>query len=149
MSTTPEETTGEFGSDAPSRPFPIAVLDLQEEILRMRTCPMPGGHYGRTLLRSPDMRMVVMILEQGTRLPEHHIDGTSMIQTLDGRVTVSLLGSSFDLVSGQVLAIERGVAHAVVATEHSAILLTIAWDGQRRLGNVEEHHDGVDGISSK
>lgn len=97
---------------------------------------MPGGHYGRTLLRTADMRIVLVILEAGTRLPEHRIDGTSTIQTLDGRVTVSLLGSSFDVVSGRLLAVERGVPHQVVAPEDSAVLLTIAWNG--RVSNVEE-----------
>lgn len=134
MSTTSEETTERSALKEPSRPFPIAVLDLDEEICRTRTCPMPGGHYGRTLLRTADMRIVLMVLEQGTRLTEHHVDGTSTIHTLDGRVTVSLLGSSFDLASGQVLAIERGVRHALVAIDDSAILLTIAWDGQRQSG---------------
>ena len=99
---------------------------------------MPGGHYGRTLLRTADMRIVLMILEQGTRLPEHQVDGTSTIQVLDGRVTVSLLGSSFDLAPGQMLAIERGVRHALAASVDSAIVMTIAWDGQRRLRNAEE-----------
>ena len=88
---------------------------------------MAGGHYGRTLLRTADMRIVLMILERGTRLTEHDVDGASTIQILDGRVTVSLLGTSIDLASGQVLAIERRVRHSLVAIVDSAILLTIAW----------------------
>jgi hypothetical protein len=68
-----------------SHTFPIAVLDLVEEVRRMRTCPMPGGHYGRTLLRTDDMRIVLMILEHGTRLTEHQVNGTSTIQALDGQ----------------------------------------------------------------
>ena len=133
MSAKHEEIAEGPAKQGRSHTFPIAVLDLAEEVRRMRTCPMPGGHYGRTLLRADDTRIVLMILEQGTRLTEHQVDGTSTIQALDGRVTVSLLGSSFDLASGQVLVIERGVKHALIAVEDSAILLTIAWNGQQRI----------------
>jgi quercetin dioxygenase-like cupin family protein len=44
-------------------------------------------------------------------------------------VIVSLLGSSVDLTSGQVLAIEPGISHALTAVEASAILVTFAWTG--------------------
>ena len=131
MYTTQEEPT-EGSADHPRlRSFPIAVLDLEEEVRRMRMCPMPGGHYGRTLLRTEDMRIVLMVVERGTQLGEHHVDGTSTIQALDGRVSVSVLGSSVELAAGQVLAIEQDVAHEVVAVDDSAILLTIAWKGHR------------------
>ena len=110
-----------------SHRFPIAMLDLAEEVRRIRTCPMPRGHVARTLLRSPGMRIVLVTLEEGVGVMDHVVDAASTIQVLDGHVSVSLLGSMFELGSGQVLAIERGVRHALVATENSAILLTIAW----------------------
>jgi hypothetical protein len=41
-------------------------------------------------------------------------------------VIIALFGSSFDLGANSVLAIDAEVAHAVVAIEDSALLLTIA-----------------------
>lgn len=110
--------------------FPIARLDLEEEIRRMRASPRPGGHVGKTLLRSGDLRLVLMVLERGARISDHQSDGSLTIQVLDGRVIVALLESSFDLASGQLLAIEHDISHALVAIEDSAVLLTIAWHRQ-------------------
>ena len=127
MPTTPD--TEDHRDPSAARTFPIARLDLEEEIRRMRASPKPGGHVGKTLLRSADMRLVLMILERGTGISDHQADGSLTIQALDGRVIVSLLESSFDLASGQLLTIERGIPHALIAIEDSAILLTIAWSG--------------------
>ena len=134
----PEEDLVSITHTTSSDVFPIARLDLEEEVRRMRACPMPGGTSGRTLFRTANLRIVLMIVNRGTQLPDHHVDGALTIQTLDGRVTVSLLGSSLELSSGCVLAIERGLRHALVAIEESAILLTIAWDGKPRLASPGE-----------
>ena len=76
------------------------------------------------------MRIVLMILDHNTRVADHGVEGAVTIQALDGRVVVTLLGSSFDLTSGHLLSIERDVSHALVAIEDSAVLLTIAWRGR-------------------
>lgn len=117
---------------AEHRSFPIARLDLEEEVRGMRTSPHPGAHLGKTLLRTADMRLVLMILRRGVQISEHRAEGSLTIQPLDGRVIVTLLESTFDLGPGQLLAIEHDVSHAITAAEDSAILLTIAWRGVRR-----------------
>jgi quercetin dioxygenase-like cupin family protein len=106
--------------------FPIAMLDVMEEVRKMRASPRPGGRLGKTLVRNPDLRVVLMVLERGARIPRHHSKGSLTIQALDGRVIVALLESSFDLEPGQILAIDRDVSHALVAVDESALLLTIA-----------------------
>jgi len=106
--------------------FPIAKLDVVEEVRTMRASPRPGGRLGKTLVHNPDLRMVLMVLDRGARIPRHRSKGSLTIQALDGRVIVALLDSSFDLEPGQILAIDRDVSHALVAIEESALLLTIA-----------------------
>lgn len=92
----------------------------------MRASPRTSGHLAKTLLHGPDLRLVLLLLDPGAKLPTHHASGSLTIQTLAGRVIITLLESSFDLGPGQLLAIERGVSHAVVAIEDSALLLTVA-----------------------
>lgn len=109
-----------------SNRFPIARLDLVEEVRQLRASPIPHGHVAKTVLRNGDLCVVLMVLQRGTSIPTHHTEGSSSIQALDGRVIVSLLDSSFDLGPGNVLALEPEIAHALVAVEDSALLLTIA-----------------------
>ncbi len=109
------------------RPFPIARLDLSEEVRRMRMSPSGKFHMAKTLLHGSEMRLVLMTLQRGARIPLHHAEGPLTIQAIDGRVIVTLLESSFDLHAGQLLAVERDIPHALVAIEDSAILVTISW----------------------
>jgi quercetin dioxygenase-like cupin family protein len=118
-------TIDEAHQDTTKR-FPIARLDLVEEFRRMRASPMPSGHLAKTVLHDERLRIVLMVLRQGSRIPQHHAKGSLAIQALDGRVIVTLLESSFDLGPGQLLAIEPGVSHALVAIEDTALVLTIA-----------------------
>ncbi len=111
---------------ASSESFPIAQLDLIEEIRLLGTSPIPHGHLAKAILHNRDLRIVLMILLRGTQLPRHHAKGSLALQVLDGRAIVTLLESSFDLRSGQMLAIARGVSHAVLAIEDCALLLTVA-----------------------
>ena len=120
-------TTIERDVESRPRSFPIARVDLDEEVRRLRASPKTNGHLGKTLLHGPDMRLVLMSLDRGKQLPAHSANGSLTIQALAGRVIVTLLESSYDLGPGQLLSIERGVSHALVAIEDSAILLTIAW----------------------
>lgn len=97
----------------------------------MRASPKPNGHLGKTLLHGADLRLVLMTIDRGMKIPDHGAQGSLTIQTLQGHVIVTLLDSSFDLTAGQLLAIEGGVSHALAAVEDSAVLLTLAWHPER------------------
>jgi quercetin dioxygenase-like cupin family protein len=112
--------------------LPFSRFDLEEEIRRMRTTLNPGDHVSKTLVRAPDLRLVLMVLQKGVRIPEHGIEGSSCIQGLDGRVILTLPGERFEIGPGQLLMIEHDVPHALEAAEDSAVLLTISFRG---------HHD--------
>lgn len=106
--------------------FPIARLDLVEEVRQLRASPIPHGHVAKTVLHNSDLRVVLMVLQRGATIPRHHAKGSLIIQALDGRVVVTLLDSSFELGPSNALAIEPQTEHALVAIEDSALLLTIA-----------------------
>ena len=114
------------GKTPTARPFPIGRFDLAAEIDQMRNSPRSAGHVGKTLLHDKDVRIVLMLLDRGAQIPTHRAKGALTFQGLEGRMIITLLGTSFDLAPGQLLAIERNVAHALVAVEDSALLLTIA-----------------------
>jgi quercetin dioxygenase-like cupin family protein len=107
--------------------FPMARFDLVEEVRQLRASPIPHGHLAKTILHNDHLRVVLMVLQRGARLPRHHAKGSLNVHVLDGRVIITLFGSSFDLGANSVLAIDPEVAHAVVATEDSALLFTIAF----------------------
>lgn len=113
-------------------PQPMAAtfleFDLAREIEQLHSEPdWSTGQNAKTLVKYPDLRIVITALRAERRMPGHQTDGRISIQTVQGRVQVRADGRTFDLPAGRVLTLDRGIRHDVEAVEDSAILLTIAW----------------------
>ncbi len=109
--------------------IPPARLDLVEEIQRMRASAHANGHVAKTLVRSTELRLVLMVLRGGAEIPVHHAEGALTVHALDGHLQIVVEDVRYDLVPGQLLVLEPELPHAVSAIEDSAILLSIAWRG--------------------
>lgn len=105
------------------------TFDLGAELERLRAEGgwQQGTRNAKTLVKEPDLRIVVIVMRQGGRMEEHQAPGRISIQTLAGRLRLHVLGETIDLTVGQVLVLDPDVAHDVEALEESAFLLTIAW----------------------
>lgn len=118
----------------------VLSFDLPTELeqLRRQRNYQQSGPAGRTLVKEPDLRIVVMALRAGARLQEHHASGPISLQVIEGTVRVGLPNNSIELAIGQLLAVEPGIRHDVEAIEDSAFLLTI---GRTTYEDVSEHHE--------
>lgn len=119
-----------------TRPEPTArgaIFDLGAIESEMRGEPAyeREGHTARTLVREPDLRVVLVVMRAGARIAEHRANDTASVHTVRGHVRLQLPDSVADLPAGQVLVLERGLRHDVVAITESAFLLTLAWHGGR------------------
>jgi quercetin dioxygenase-like cupin family protein len=104
------------------------AFDLPAEIERLKSEPTwSSGHSARTLLKSDDLRVVLIALAAGHRIPEHKADGRISVHVLSGHVEFRTSERTFDLHAGGLVALDRAVPHDVAALEESALLLTIAW----------------------
>jgi len=95
------------------------------------------GHTARTLVREPDLRVVLIAMQAGSRIPEHTVTGTASIQTLAGLLRLQLPrlarqreGRIVDLPIGQILVLEPGNEHSIEAVGDSALLVTFGWKGK-------------------
>lgn len=86
-----------------------------------------GGNTARTLVKRPELRVVLMVLEKGAVIPEHTAEGDLTLHVLEGRVAVQVDGEHRRLHAGHLLAIEKLRPHAVEAFENSEVLLTLSW----------------------
>jgi len=108
---------------------PSLTIDLTAELaaIRAQESWKRGGRHARTLVKDAELRVVLIALQPGARLEEHHAPGRITIHTLSGHLTVRVAGRAIDLPVGNVLTLARSVPHDVEAREESAFLLTIAW----------------------
>lgn len=113
----------------PDEQVVLARFDLPEEVRMMRSTPRTANHVAKTLLRTADLRIVLMVLERGATISEHRAEGRMTIQGLDGVVQLRTGDSILEVGAGCLFALDRNVPHAIEAVEASSILLTIAWRG--------------------
>jgi quercetin dioxygenase-like cupin family protein len=113
---------------------------LEEELDELRRQPHYGTSVpsGRTLLKEPDLRIVLMALKAGGRMEEHHASGPISVQVLEGHVRMHLPDGAVDVPSGRILTLEPRIPHDVEALEDSAFLLTI---GRTTYQHVSDHHE--------
>lgn len=118
----------------------VLQFDLPAEMERLRRGQTfeHGGPSGRTLLKEPDLRIVLMTLKAGGRMEEHSASGPTSIHVLEGVIRVHLPESQADLGPGSLLTMESAVRHEVEALEDSAFLLTL---GRTKYEHVSDFHE--------
>jgi len=109
---------------------PFLEFDLTSEVDRLHgESTWNTGQNARTLIKYDDLRVVLIALKGGARIPEHKTNGRISVQVLSGHVRLNASGRAFNLFPGSVLSLEECAPHDLEALEESALLLTIAWPG--------------------
>jgi quercetin dioxygenase-like cupin family protein len=106
--------------------FDLAAVDSE---LRKEDAYQREGHTARTLVRKPDLRIVLVVMKAGARIAEHRADETASVHALSGHLRLRLPDKVADLATGRLLVIERELKHDVEAVAESAFLLTLGWRG--------------------
>ncbi|HWR13887.1 MAG TPA: hypothetical protein VN577_03610 [Terriglobales bacterium] len=113
---------------------PMLSFNLQEEIHRLESeQPWQAEHTANTLVKYPDLRIVLVALKAGGALHEHRTSGRISIQALTGKLTLHLRDEILELAAGQLATLDHDLVHDVVAQVDSVFLLTIVWpEGRNR-----------------
>ncbi len=129
---------------------PSLNFDLNVEVERLQSeQPWQAGHTANTIVKYPDLRIVLVALKAGAQLVHHSTAGRISIHCLSGFIRVRLPEEIVDLSAGQLLALDREVPHDVEAASDSSFLLTISWPAEEatsavaRLQSLEQWADGL------
>lgn len=121
-----------------------AQFDLAREMMESeQKRPWPMGHFARTLFKKPDFRMVLISMDRGSILKEHHADGTISVQVLKGSIRFTAQGEDYRLRANGILTLGASIKHEVEALEESAFLLTIAWPSDEKLQAMKHRGYGT------
>ncbi len=122
----------------------FAQLDLVQEMLNSeQTKPWQTGHTARMIFKKADFRMVLISMEKGSVLKEHHADGTISVQVLKGSIRFTAQEEAHTLQVNSVVALGASIKHEVEALEDSAFLLTIAWPNAAKLQTIQHRGYGT------
>ena len=119
-------------SDRPdSGPSVHTRLAREVERLNSERARTDGDRNAITLTKGAGLTLVLTALRAGAVLREHRAPAAATLQVLSGRMTFRAGDRSLDLASGDLVAMEAGLAHAAEAQEDTAFLLTIVEGGAR------------------
>src|ERR1035437_10129307 len=109
---------------------PLLQFDLATELSQLHrdeSWLQTTGRSSKTLVKYPDLRIVLIAMKANTRMHEHTAAGKISVYALNGHIRIHLPEQVVDLPAGHLLALDQCVPHDVEATEDSAFLLTLSW----------------------
>jgi quercetin dioxygenase-like cupin family protein len=121
----------------------MAQFDLAREIEdSLRQKPWQSGLYAKTLFKRDDFRTVLITMERGARMKEHHTDGTISVLVVQGAVRIHAQGQTHELKTHGLFTLAPSIQHDVEALEDAAFLLTISWPPSEKLRSLEHRGYG-------
>jgi quercetin dioxygenase-like cupin family protein len=102
------------------------TIDAEERMLRASAASSGAGRAAKTLVKEGPLRITLVALRKGAALEEHQIAGPVSIQALGGTLRLSTREGTVDLATGELLALDAGVAHAAEALDDCVLLITVA-----------------------
>ncbi|MDE3179044.1 MAG: hypothetical protein KGM47_05220 [Acidobacteriota bacterium] len=96
-------------------------------MLRQEDAWRTTGRNSKTLVKYPDLRLVLILLRAGKRMEGHRTGESISIHCLKGKLRLHLPSGMVDLTQGQLLTLERCLPHDVEALEESSFLLALSW----------------------
>lgn len=104
----------------------LGVYSLLEHIERIRPGEGESGRRAESLVRTDQLRVVLVTMREGASLHEHTAPGHITIHVLEGEMAVLVEGDEITLKAGGLISIEANTRHAVRAQSEGAFLLTIS-----------------------
>ena len=121
---------------------PLLQFNIDEEIALQRqedSWLRGAGRSSKTLVKHPDLRIVLISMKANTRMHEHKATARISIQTISGHVRLRLPERTADLPAGHLLVLDQCLPHDVEALEDSAILLTLSWPPEAEIKECKSH----------
>lgn len=79
----------------------------------------------RTLFKTENIEVTRLVMQAGKEISTHKAPGEIIVQCLEGRIAFTALGTTRELISGQLLYLPPGEPHSVQCVEDASFLLTI------------------------
>lgn len=124
-------------------PEDLTQFSLEQEIAdAQRRRPWHSGVYSKMLCKQGDLRMVLVCMNAGAKMDDHHADGSVVVQVLNGSLRCRVGKHSAEMHTRDVLTLRPSVRHSVDALEPSVFLLTISWPTSEKLESLEHRGYG-------
>jgi quercetin dioxygenase-like cupin family protein len=94
--------------------------------LAAETQYVPNGIASRTILKTPNMRVVLFGFAEGQELSEHASTQHALVQVLSGECDFTVAGVVHRMKAGDLLYMKPNAPHALKAATEFSMLLTLS-----------------------
>lgn len=107
---------------------PVVPVDVSYYLSKIKNEPAweNSDRNAMTVYKTEGMRIVLIALHQKAVMEKHSANGIVSVQVLDGEISFTTEGNTYNLTKGQMIALHRNIDHSVTAIEESVFLLTVA-----------------------
>lgn len=91
-----------------------------------------GSVVSRQLVKGPSGSVTLFAFDAGEGLSEHTTPHDALVLVLDGRASVTVLGSTRSVEAGEAIVLPGGEPHAVSAPERFTMALVMLKRGEER-----------------
>ena len=98
---------------------PLDVIDVRPLAADLR------AEVTTSLLKTPALQLMRLVLRTGQGMPEHSVPGAITIHCLEGAATITTPSRTCELLAGQLVMLTGGEPHAVMATTDASLLVTV------------------------
>ena len=98
---------------------PLDVIDVRP------LGPALGAAVTTSLLKTPSLQLMRLVLAAGQGLPEHSVAGAITVHCLEGQASVSTPTRTCHLLAGHLVVLDGSERHDVKAVTDTSLLVTV------------------------
>lgn len=116
-----------YDSEHRSLSAPLMFVALQDELSHLKQDSewVTRHRNAVTLVKTNHLSVVLVALQQGASLKEHHTGSSITVMVLRGKIAFKTRDQERHVESNGLVFLEAGIPHEVKALEESALLVTI------------------------
>ena len=85
-----------------------------------------SGHTGLTLMKTPELRVVIETAEAGTVLARHAIHGPATLYLVEGEIEIDTHDGRYSAGAGDMVVLPRDEVREILARKRSVFLLALS-----------------------
>lgn len=108
----------------------MITVKIADEISRLKGTSewKSEDRHAVSLIKDAALNVLLMVLKKGAHLHEHRTKGPITVQVVSGSIRFSAGADQRMISGGEMLGLDRDIAHSLEALEESALILVTAID---------------------
>jgi quercetin dioxygenase-like cupin family protein len=106
----------------------MITVKIADEIARLKSTLEWNSRdrHAISLVKDAALNVLLMVLKKGSRLHEHRTKGPITVQVISGSIRFSADEDRRTISAGEMVGLDRDIAHSLEAMEESALILVTA-----------------------